>query len=153
MSKRAVIWILAGVAAVLAVVGFQRLHRTNMIEVIGVYPVTADEPCHLVELRVRGVQSVFDFGGFTQEMPDTPRSNWQVPWMERILSADGVKVIADDSEISQRPELFRGDVRCVFFFHYLDAGRPLVTPFGEVRLTKPTDRPKRLSTIQYEEPG
>jgi len=124
-----------------------------MIEVIGVYPVTADEPCHLVELRVRGVQSVFDFGGFTQEMPDTPRSNWQVPWMERILSADGVKVIADDSEISQRPELFRGDVRCVFFFHYLDAGRPLVTPFGEVRLTKPTDRPKRLSTIQYEEPG
>ena len=152
MSKRAAIWILIGVAAVFAVVGFQRLHRTNMIEVIGVYPVTADEPCHLVEFRARDVQAVFDFGSFTQEMPDTPRSNWQAPWMERILSTDGTKVVADDSDISQKPELFRGDVRCVFFFHYLDAGRPLLTPFGEVRLPKPADRPERLSMIQYEAP-
>ncbi len=82
-----------------------------------------------------------------------PRSNWQVPWMERILSADGTKVVADDSEISQKPELFRGDVRCIFFFHYLDPSRPLVTPLGEVRLPKPTDRPQRLSGIKYEEPS
>jgi hypothetical protein len=124
-----------------------------MIEIIGVYSVTTDEPCHLVEFRVRGVNGVFNFGGFTQEVPYTPQSNWQVPWMERILSADGSKVVADDSEISAMPELFRGDVRCIFFFHYLDTNRPLVTPFGEVRLPKPTDRPQRLTMIQYEKPG
>jgi hypothetical protein len=124
-----------------------------MIEVIGVYPVKAGEPCDLVELSVRAVQGVFDFGGFTQEMPDTPRSNWQVPWMEHILSADGTKIVADDSKISKRPELFRGDVRIAFFFHCLDADRPLVTPFGDVRLPKPSARPERLGMIQYEEPG
>lgn len=73
--------------------------------------------------------------------------------MERILSADGTKILADHSEIKRKPDLFRGDVRCVFFFHYLDTDRPLLTPFGKVDLPKTTARPERLSTIIYEEPG
>ena len=131
----------------------QRLNPTSMVEVVGVYPVTAEEPCHLIELRIPGVSDVFNFGSFTQETPGQPRSHWQVPWMERILSADGTKILADDSGIKRKPDLFRGDVRCVFFFHYLDTDRPLLTPFGKVDLPQPTAKPERLSDINYEEPG
>ena len=122
------------------------------IEVIGVYPAEAPEPVHLVELIVGGADSAFPIGEFTQEVPDQPRSNWQVPYMEQILSADGAKIIADDSEAWRKPELFRGDVRFVFFFHCLDLQRPLRTPFGEIPLPAESELPARLSMIQYQEP-
>ena len=72
--------------------------------------------------------------------------------MEQILNADGTEIIADDSEAWDKPELFRGDVRFVFFFHYLDLQRPLSTPFGELPLPSESEIPERLSMIQYEEP-
>jgi hypothetical protein len=122
------------------------------IEIIGVYSAEAPEPVHLIELNVRGADNPFAVGEFTQEVPDQPRSDWQVPYMEQILSADGIKIIADDSETWGKPELFRGDVRFVFFFHYLDLQQPLRTPFGEVQLPAESELPKRLSMIQYEEP-
>jgi hypothetical protein len=36
--------------------------------------------------------------------------------------------------------------------HYLDPARPLRTPFGDVELPDPNDRPYRLASIEYEEP-
>ena len=45
-----------------------------------------------------------------------------------------------------------GDARIVFFFHYLDPGRPLLTPAGRVPLPRATPRPRRLAAIAYEEP-
>src|SRR5688572_27743244 len=97
------------------------------IKVIGVYPIEADEPVHLVELSVLGAPGVFNVGEITQEIPDQPRDNWQSPYMEQILSASGEDVLADDYEASERPELWRGDMRLAFFFHYLDFERPLRT--------------------------
>jgi hypothetical protein len=122
------------------------------IEVIGVYPVEAPETVHLVELIVRGADSGFAVGEFTQEITDQPRSNWQAPYMEQILSADGMEIVADDFEAWTKPELFRGDLRFVFFFHHLDFRRPLRTPGGEVALPTESELPKRLSMIHYELP-
>jgi len=122
------------------------------IEIIGVYRVEAPDSVHLVETCVRGAESAFAIGEFTQEVSNQPRSNWQVPYMEQILSADGSSIIADDSLAWRRPEFFCGDVRFVFFFHFLDLQRPLRTPFGEVKLPSESELPKRLSMIRYEEP-
>jgi hypothetical protein len=122
------------------------------IKVIGVYPVEADEPVHLIELSVLGAQGFFNVGNITQEIPNQPRGNWQVPYMEQILSASGNEVLADDYEASKRPELWRGDIRLAFFFHYLDFERPLRTPFGDVQLPAESDLPERLSMMEYEQP-
>ncbi len=119
------------------------------IEFIGVYSIEADEPVHLIELRVRGSQDIFEIGDFTQEIPDQPRENWQVPYLEQILNPSGDEVLADDYEASKHPELWRGDMRLAFFFHYLDFERPLRTPFGEVKLPAESELPQRLSMIEY----
>jgi len=55
------------------------------ITVLGVHPVEADEPCHLVELLVEGSDDELDFGEVTQEVKGQPQENWQVPWDERVL--------------------------------------------------------------------
>jgi len=73
--------------------------------------------------------------------------------MEHVLNNDGTKVIGDDSEALRRPELFQGNVRFVFFFHYLNFDRTLITPFGEVAVPKESELPLRLSAIQYEPSG
>lgn len=112
----------------------------------------APEPVHLLEVNVRGADNAFAIGDFTQEVSHQPPSNWQAPYMEQILSADGTSIAADDAKAWDTPELFRGDVRFVFFFHHLDFERPLRTPFGEVKLPSESELPKRLSMIRYEEP-
>lgn len=122
------------------------------IKAIGVYPVEADEPVHLIELSVFGAQGVFNVGAITQETSGQPCANWQCPYMEQILSASGEDVLADDYEASKRPELWKGDMRLAFFFHYLDFERPLLTPFGEVQLPTATELPERLSMMEYEQP-
>ena len=39
------------------------------IEIIGVYPVEADEPCHLIEIMInRSEGDEVDLGQFTQEI-------------------------------------------------------------------------------------
>ena len=121
-------------------------------EAIAVYPIDASEPVCLVEMRFRGLDGFFNVGEITQEIPGEPRANWQVPYMERILNSAGDSVLADDSVAATRPDLWKGEVRMVFFFHYLDLKRPLKTPFGDVRLPAKTKLPDRLSMIQYEPP-
>ena len=94
------------------------------IEILGIHRVEAAEPCHLIELVVRNSGGRFDIGSFTQEIPDQPQDNWQVPWDEVFLDSAGESVVS--SRFSTR------DVRIAFFFHYLDHQRPLITPFGNV---------------------
>ncbi len=122
------------------------------VEVIGVYPVEAPEPVYLIEMWIRGAEGLFELCDITQEVPGQPPSNWQVPYSEYILSPLGDKVLTEEFEATERPELWRGDVRLAFFFHYLSFERPLRTPFGEVRLPAESDFPARLSEIKYEPP-
>jgi hypothetical protein len=122
------------------------------VEVIGVYPVPeSPEPCHLVEVVVRDANG-FDFSRFVQPDPRQPEANWQTAWDERALNEAGDSAITDSFELGDRPELLQRTGRFVFFLHYLDPDRPLSTPFGPVDLPVPTERPERLSGIEYEEP-
>ncbi len=92
----------------------------------------------------------FDAGDFVQPEPDQPRENWQTAYDERVLNPPGGSPITELFELSRRPDLLEGDVRLVFFMHYLDPARPLSTPFGTVELPAPTERPLRLSAIDEE---
>ncbi len=121
------------------------------INIIGVYPVAeAEEPCHLIELLVEGLYGNLDISEFTQQLPGQPRDNWQVPWDEQVLDADGTS-----GEPAPFPGPIRvdGSQRLVFFFHYLDHSRPLLTPAGPTPLPEPAPRPSRLVFVEYKPPG
>jgi hypothetical protein len=122
------------------------------VEVVGVYPVVAAEPCHLVELIVRENDEPFDVGAITQADPACPRSEWQVPYEEKLLKSSGDGVLHDPWRGPGEPSSWKGSVRLAFFLHYLDLDRPLLTPFGEVPLPPPTERPARLDDLAYEAP-
>lgn len=107
---------------------------TAQIRILGVHPVEADEPVHLIERVVEGNVEDFDIGEVTQEVAGESRDNWQVPYDERLL---------EESE---------GKMRYAFFFHYLDLQQPLMTPIGSARLPKPTDVPQHLEEFGYEPP-
>jgi hypothetical protein len=79
------------------------------------------------------------------------KRDWQTAYDERALDASG-SAITESFELSDRPDLLRGDVRLVFFVHYLDLARPIRTPFGGVDLPDPSDWPDRLASIEYEQP-
>jgi hypothetical protein len=120
------------------------------IEVIGVYPVRAVEPCHLVELWVRELKGELPVADFSQEMKGQPRDNWQVPYDERVLNDGGTAQVGE-----QFPSLIEADgsdLRLAFFFHYLDFSRPLLTPAGPLTLPEETERPSRLEFFMYEPP-
>ena len=104
-------------------------------KIIGVHPFEAPQPVHLIELFVEGDVKEFDFGEITQELVGQPRTNWQVPWDERLL---------EESD---------GKARYAFFFHYLDLTKQLLTLFGPLQLPQPTKAPVYLDDFEYESPS
>ena len=95
--------------------------HTEMMNIIGVHPIEAGEPCYLIEVELDRPDRDYDWGEVTQEEPGTPRDDWQAPYDERPLNDTGV--------------------RWAFFFHYLDCGRPLLAPNGPVALPAPSPLP------------
>jgi hypothetical protein len=120
------------------------------IDILGVYPVDAPEPCHLVELSIRNFVGPLGLSQFTQEQPDQPRTNWQVPWDERVLDAEGASDL--HGRFPRKIEATGKPLRLAFFFHHLDLSRPLNTPAGDIPLPRPQVRPQRLAFIEYESP-
>jgi len=117
--------------------------------VIGVHPVDeAEEPCHLIEVAVSG-RGRFEPGLVTQENPSLAEENWQVPWEEHLLTADGARGAPLDAGTTVDVD---GEVRVAFFFHYLDPAAPLRTPAGPARLPLASPRPNRLAFMSYEPP-
>jgi hypothetical protein len=104
-------------------------------KIVGIYPVEAPEPVYLVEISIEGGGlDAFEIGEITQEMSDTPRVNWQAPYDDQVISETD------------------GKARVVFFFHYLDLTKPLLTPAGALALPAPKKMPPRLKDIAYESP-
>jgi len=93
--------------------------------------VEAPEPCHLIEAELVGVDD-FDWGEVTQEDSTQPQANWQVAY--------------DEQPLDERR------CRWVFFFHYLDFDKPLLTPEGPIDVPAPTPRPEHLWAVEYFEP-
>jgi hypothetical protein len=122
------------------------------ITIVGVYPVKSKPGVHLIEVQVQNSAGIFNPGEFTQPIDSEPKDNWQVAYLEHILNNDGTKILADDLEASERPDLWIGSVRMVFFFHEFDVKKPLSTPFGDVLLPRESPMPKRLEIVKYEDP-
>jgi hypothetical protein len=120
------------------------------IEFIGVYPVHAIEPCHLVELWVRELADKLLMADFTQESEGQPRDNWQVPYDERVLDEDGTAQVGE--RFPQSIVSNGNDLRLAFFFHFLDFSKPLLTPIGPMKLPTETRLPNRLEFFVYESP-
>jgi len=118
------------------------------IEIVGVHPVDAPEPCHLIEMIASDTDIESLMGEITQEVPGEQRDNWQAAYDEHYLDASGSAVL--DPEYAGQAPAGR-EARVAFFFHYLDVERPLLTPAGPVALPRPTTRPDRLAFMAYEE--
>jgi hypothetical protein len=119
--------------------------------VVGVYPVEAPEPCHFVEVAIQGGDGIIDLVEVTQSIPGVHPSEWQCPYDERLISADGNTILTEPGEAEDDEALWQGDFRLGFFFHYLDLRQPLKTPLGELRLPPVSAFPERLEGFEYEE--
>ena len=98
-------------------------------KVMGVYPVEASEPVYLVEIEIHDCTGKINLSDISQEMPGQLRSNWQVPYEDKILNHDGKSIKADSFLGMDKPDDWIGFVRLTFFFHYLDAA--LEVAFGD----------------------
>jgi hypothetical protein len=105
----------------------------DAIRVLGIHPVSANEPVHLVEIEWSSSRDL-DFGEITQEVEGEDEDYWQVPWDECLLASTP------------------NGGRAAFFFHYLDCSQPLRTPFGRITLPPATPIPDHLADMRYEEP-
>jgi hypothetical protein len=118
----------------------------DKVIIIGIYPVRENKDAHLIEVLVNARSSDFDVGKFTQENPSLPQDSWQVAWNEHYLNERGDTVIGDYFE---KPSDDIESTRLVFYLFGVDFERPLLTPFGPVRLPEPTPMPKRLEKIVH----
>lgn len=100
--------------------------------IVGIHPIQAEEPVHLIEMRVAADAGPIDWSAITQRIEGIDRAYWQLPYDER--------------QIPLHPG------RWCFFLHYLDPSRPLSTPWGDIALPKATPVPEHLRFIRYEEP-
>ena len=58
--------------------------------VIGLHPIKAREPVHLLEVDLSGFEGEIDWRGFTQPLAGNDSSYWQVPYNERpVPGSDG----------------------------------------------------------------
>lgn len=119
------------------------------IKIIGVYSIKADEPCHMIEMKIQRLGFDLDFGSFTQEIPGEAEDNWQVPYDEQVLNSEGTMIL-NPNYPDEIPEA--DNFRVAFYFHYLDLTKPLKTPIGDLILPAVTEKPDRLNILKYDSP-
>jgi hypothetical protein len=115
----------------------------------GIYSLENLPDVHLIELSIDQSPEKVDVGAITQELEETSSGSLQSPWDEKYLDADGTKVIGDWADIPKG----QSHTRLLFFFHFLNLQKPLMTQFGPLTLTTPTPIPDRLNgLVHYESP-
>lgn len=115
------------------------------IELLGLYPVRKD--VHLIECVIKGTpDETVRMGDFIQPLPGVKPSSWQVAYDEHLLNRSGTDGFNIHEPQGIRIEM---DLRMAFFMHYLDLGRPLCSPVGELPLPGETPMPERLKFMKY----
>ena len=102
------------------------------MRVVGVHPIEARQPVHLLELEAQIEDMPIDWSSITQSVAGRDESYWQVPYDEQMVPG-------------------RAWHWC-FFFHYLDQSRPLSSQSGDLALPLETSVPDHLRFMRYEEP-
>jgi hypothetical protein len=102
----------------------------------------------LVEVVVRNPDECFDVGDFTQPRNGIPQDNWQVPWAEAYLSADGESLAVERWSKPGTP----GDLRVAFFMYDWQPHIPLHSSYGEVACPQVREMPMRLVRLLPYEP-
>jgi hypothetical protein len=116
------------------------------LRIVGIYQVNTVDACHIIELEASQWDTELNLMEITQEVEGSPRLDWQVPYDERFLSANG-DPLQDTDEIDVQPQT--DCFRLAFFFHCLDLNKPLLTPAGPLDLPKASPLPERLASMEY----
>ncbi len=107
-----------------------------MIQVRGVHPIAGTaEPVYLIDIAIDGSFDDFEWDSITQADPAQPHENWQA--------------VYDEQELGVLPN---GQMRAIFFFHYLDPSRPLQSRYGDLLLPPPSAVPVDLREVEYFSP-
>jgi hypothetical protein len=115
----------------------------------GVYEVNGAQNVHLIEITIDHPPEKVDVGKITQEIQGEDKESWQSPWDEKYLNEEGDEVIGEFFDVPKGTDT----TRLAFFFHHLNLNTPLLTPYGQLDLPKPTKMPDRLvDIIEYESP-
>jgi hypothetical protein len=119
------------------------------MELKGIYTVDNNKDVHLMEIIFGDSPGNVDVGQITQELVGQPKGNWQSPWDEKYLDDEGQEIIGDYSDIPTEGIT----TRLLFFFHFLDLSKPLLTQYGPIDLTGASSIPPRLhGKVKYESP-
>lgn len=117
-------------------------------ELIGVYKIGGVDSVNLIEIIFEEEINDFNPGEITQEIRNQDKLNWQTAYDEKYLDASGTKIIGDDFDKPKELVSFR----IVFFFHYLDISKPMISQYGLINLTEAKELPERLKKlIEYGE--
>ena len=114
----------------------------------GVYSIEDSPDVHLIEMMFEQAPENVDVGQITQEVTGISKDSWQAPWDEWYLDDSGENVVSERFTVPEG----RSTTRLVFYFHYLNLAKPLLTEFGPLILPKPTILPDRLKRIITYEP-
>jgi hypothetical protein len=95
----------------------------------------------LIEIAVAYPDASFSVDAFVQPNPNVPDSQWQVPWLERFLTADGTALL-DNVSHGTLPR--QNHYRVVFYIHEWKQENGLTGPYGAVALLPVQPMPERL---------
>lgn len=97
----------------------------------------------LVEMVLQVPSSKIAWGGFAVPQEGVRKSDWQCPYMEQYLNADGTEKLCEAYEEPEEPV---NPSRVAFFLYKVAADR-LHTPYGDFPLTNAGELPARLQEI------
>jgi len=93
--------------------------------VVGVHPVEADQPCHLIELAISDPGREFNVDDLTQVDENVEKGLWQAAYDERFLDAQSLQPLPLQFQLLSGRSSLPKEYRLAFFFHYLDLAKPL----------------------------
>jgi hypothetical protein len=116
------------------------------IAVLGLHPIRdADQPCHLVELKVSNYKGVLDLSAIRVPHPRGKPGLEQVPYLPHVLDKTG----SSGTDLGTEDPVVKGECRLAFFIFYLAESWKLESPVGPLPLPRETPVPRRLRFMKY----
>lgn len=101
-----------------------------------------NEEWYLIELALDLPAPEIDWSQICAPEPGVKKEDWQAPYLEQYLNADGTEKIC---ELYETPD-YKKPCRVAFFLYKVSAST-LSTPYGDFELRTDTEVPRRLASI------